>query len=233
MLNTHITKKSLVHCISIAGTNILIFGDECSKQVDEIKCELINYRYFIHSATENDKSTIPSFAENLNIALESAPSIRPNKSIRDGIQSKDVALMIYTSGTTGLPKAANVNHAKIMYYGAVFSTGANITPNDRIYCALPLYHTVGGTLSVGMMMMGGATLVIARSFSASKFWKEVNYYNCTVIQYIGELCRYLLAVTPKPDFDQKNNVRVAVGKFCLLINLQAHLSKDVYFKITR
>ena len=78
LLNTHITKKSLVHCISIAGTNILIFGDECSKQVDEIKCELINYRYFIHSATENDQSTIPSFAENLNIALESAPSITLN-----------------------------------------------------------------------------------------------------------------------------------------------------------
>jgi len=86
LLNTHITKKSLVHCIAIAGTNILIFGDECSKQVDEIKCELINYRYFIHSATGNDKSTIPSLAENLNIALESAPSIRPNKSIRDGIK---------------------------------------------------------------------------------------------------------------------------------------------------
>jgi len=52
--------------------------------------------------------------------------------------------------------------------------------------------------------------VLRKKFSASNFWKEVSYYNCTVVQYIGELCRYLLATPPSP-FDKRHNCRLAVG----------------------
>lgn len=38
----------------------------------------------------------------------------------------------------------------------------------------------------------GATCVLRRKFSASQFWKDCLKYNVTVVQYIGELCRYLL-----------------------------------------
>ena len=34
--------------------------------------------------------------------------------------------------------------------GMVFSRSFKITPNDRIYCTLPLYHSAGGMLGVGM-----------------------------------------------------------------------------------
>ena len=38
----------------------------------------------------------------------------------------------------------------------------------------------------------GATIVLRRKFSARHYWEDVRRYNVTVIQYIGELCRYLL-----------------------------------------
>lgn len=41
-------------------------------------------------------------------------------------------------------------------------------------------------------MVSGATCVLKRKFSASQFWKDCVKYNVTVIQYIGELCRYLV-----------------------------------------
>jgi len=116
-----------------------------------------------------------------------------------------------------------------------------ITPKDRVYCALPLYHSAGGACGTGMMYFGGATLVLRRKFSASqyasgwncvgpgrcfslsrvwrrrrrrmgrtRFWQDVSHYKCTVIQYIGELCRYLLAAPPSP-YDRKHNVRIAIG----------------------
>lgn len=37
----------------------------------------------------------------------------------------------------------------------------------------------------------GATIVLRNKFSASQFWDDCRKYNITVIQYIGELLRYL------------------------------------------
>lgn len=37
-------------------------------------------------------------------------------------------------------------------------------------------------------------MVLKRKFSANHYFEDVRKYNVTVIQYIGELCRYLLSV---------------------------------------
>ena len=37
-------------------------------------------------------------------------------------------------------------------------------------------------------------MVLRRKFSAHHFMEDVRQHNVTVIQYIGELCRYLLTV---------------------------------------
>ena len=69
-----------------------------------------------------------------------------------------------------------------------------IRHEDRIYnSGLPLYHSAANNVGGGVCLNTGATLVLRKKFSASMFWKEVGQYNCTVVQYIGELCRYLLA----------------------------------------
>ena len=174
----------------------------------------------------------------------------------------DVFGYIYTSGTTGLPKAAIMPHWRVVGYAATFVnnwrvrrgpaalvrvcacihalTGGQrsfgqIVPSDRIYCALPLYHSAGGLGGVGMMLYAGATLIVARKFSATRsvldnggygplarlltlrlycapcrFWKDVSVSEATIIQYIGELCRYLLAAPPSP-YDRQHRVRIAIG----------------------
>ena len=56
----------------------------------------------------------------------------------------DRALYIYTSGTTGLPKAANINHYRVMLASHGFAGVMDTKPTDRMYDCLPMYHTVGG-----------------------------------------------------------------------------------------
>ncbi|XP_054900809.1 long-chain fatty acid transport protein 2 isoform X2 [Poeciliopsis prolifica] len=56
----------------------------------------------------------------------------------------------------------------------------------------------------------GSTLVLKRKFSASQFWDDCRKYNVTVIQYIGEVMRYLCC-TPKRDNDKDHKVRLAIG----------------------
>lgn len=60
------------------------------------------------------------------------------------------------------------------------NTFFNIKSSDIIYDTLPLYHTAGGVLGVGQVMLSGAVLVIRRKFSASQFWSDCVKYNCTV-----------------------------------------------------
>uniref|UniRef100_A0A8D2AKP1 long-chain-fatty-acid--CoA ligase n=1 Tax=Sciurus vulgaris TaxID=55149 RepID=A0A8D2AKP1_SCIVU len=56
----------------------------------------------------------------------------------------------------------------------------------------------------------GATLALRTKFSASQFWDDCRKYNATIIQYIGELLRYLCNSPPKPN-DRDHKVRVALG----------------------
>ena len=55
-----------------------------------------------------------------------------------------------------------------------------IHSDDIIYCSLPLYHTNGGVLGVGQMIINGSTIAIRKKFSASKFWEDCATYGCTV-----------------------------------------------------
>merc|ERR1719230_1247822 len=56
----------------------------------------------------------------------------------------------------------------------------------------------------------GSTYVIRTKFSATSLWQECGKYNCVAMQYIGELCRYLLA-TPDGPSDKSHKLRVAFG----------------------
>lgn len=70
---------------------------------------------------------------------------------------------------------------------------AGFKSSDCFYTPLPLYHTAGGCMSTGQMLLYGATLVIRKKFSASAYFSECSKYNCTVsfhcvtpIKYINQ-----------------------------------------------
>jgi acyl-CoA synthetase (AMP-forming)/AMP-acid ligase II len=70
-------------------------------------------------------------------------------------------------------------------------------------------HTAAvGALSICWWL--GIPLVLAPRFSASTFWSECAQHGVTVVQYVGELCRYLLATPPSPH-DSAHRVRLALG----------------------
>uniref|UniRef100_A0AAY5L8B4 long-chain-fatty-acid--CoA ligase n=1 Tax=Esox lucius TaxID=8010 RepID=A0AAY5L8B4_ESOLU len=82
--------------------------------------------------------------------------------------------------------------------------------DDIIYNSLPLYHSAGNIMGVGQCLLHGLTVVVKAKFSASSFWDDCVKYNCTVIQYIGEICRYLLAQPERPS-EKSHCVRIAMG----------------------
>jgi fatty-acyl-CoA synthase len=131
-------------------------------------------------------------------------------SARPRVTTADRALLIYTSGTTGLPKAAHVSHHRVMMWSHWFAGLMRTGPGDRMYDCLPLYHSVGGVVATGSLLVNGGSVVIAEKFSARTFWDEVIRWDCTLFQYIGELCRYLLKAPPSPA-DTAHRLRLACG----------------------
>nr|XP_029503311.1 very long-chain acyl-CoA synthetase-like [Oncorhynchus nerka] len=60
------------------------------------------------------------------------------------------------------------------------------------------------------LLLSGSTVVLRRKFSASNFWDDCRKHKVTVIQYIGEIMRYLCN-SPKKDNDRHHKVRLALG----------------------
>jgi fatty-acyl-CoA synthase len=126
------------------------------------------------------------------------------------VKLEDRALLIYTSGTTGLPKAARISHLRIMLWSRWFTGLLNASPADRLYNCLPMHHSVGGVVAVGSMLVAGASVAIAERFSATGFWDDVTHWDCTLFQYIGDICRYL-ASTPEHPLERSHRLRMACG----------------------
>ncbi|MXQ97679.1 hypothetical protein E5288_WYG007406 [Bos mutus] len=56
----------------------------------------------------------------------------------------------------------------------------------------------------------GVTCVLAPKFSASGFWDDCRQHGVTVIQYVGEILRYLCNTPQRPE-DRTHKVRLAIG----------------------
>ena len=146
--------------------------------------------------------------------LEEAVALYSGAPLSEGdaapVTLDDRALRIFTSGTTGMPKAAEVSHRKIVAWTHWFAGLAGLDETDRHYNCLPMHHSVGGVVAVGAPLVNGGACVIAPKFSSSRFWDDVARFDCTSFQYIGELCRYLVAA-PTHIRERGAKLKLALG----------------------
>ncbi|XP_044752462.1 long-chain fatty acid transport protein 4 isoform X2 [Coccinella septempunctata] len=208
-INTNLRLSTLVHSITIAKSQAVIFGSELSDAISEIldKIESKTALYQVNGGNNNKSSSDQRFKP-LDEYLKDAPgSAVPTP---ENLNHHSNLVYIYTSGTTGLPKAAVISNSRYIFIAAAIHWLAGFNCTDRFYTPLPLYHTAGGCMSVGQMLLYGSTLIIRKKFSASSYFADCQKYKATVAQYIGEMCRYILAVPPKPS-DRQHNLRMVFG----------------------
>ncbi|CAL4099735.1 unnamed protein product [Meganyctiphanes norvegica] len=206
LINYNLRHTPLIHCIKAANSKALICGTEFMEAVTEIQEELDGMPVFVSGSGEN----IPTLegSKNFDNLLNSSYPTPPPQI--ENVKFKDKLVYIYTSGTTGLPKAALIKHNKYLFFASGVHFMASLGENEVIYNPLPLYHTAGGMVGMGQVLIYNNTAVIRKKFSASNFWPEAKKYGCTVGQYVGELCRYLLNTPPQPE-DTQHKVRVMFG----------------------
>jgi len=204
LINTHLTQASLAHSVNTVRPRLLVCDGALAPALTAAGALIgTGLPCWMHGAGEPalprlDQAVATLGAEPLTAAEYPAPAL------------SERALCIYTSGTTGLPKAANVSHYRLLQWSHWFAGLMDVTPRDRMYDCLPLYHSVGGVVATGATLVGGGTVVLRRRFSASSFWADVVAERCTLFQYIGELCRYLLNAPPHAQ-EARHGLRLACG----------------------
>lgn len=211
LINTNQLKDILIHSIDTAKSKAIIYGAELADALQEITSseKVKGTPLYVCGTHRRQNAKIVPQSVSLDDELPKVSKESPTQDIKQNKPTDHLAF-IYTSGTTGLPKAAVMTHLRAMFMAISARYQTDITADDIIYTTLPLYHTAGGLLGIGQCLLGGTTIVIRSKFSASNFWKDCIKYNCTVAQYIGEMCRYLLAVPEKPE-DTQHKVKMMIG----------------------
>lgn len=203
LLNTKLVGPSLAHCIFVAKPAHIIAAHELMGTLDGAAPHLnTEPKVWTHGDSRSGRAIDVALA-----ALDDAPLL-PEE--HGEVSIDDRALLIYTSGTTGLPKAASISHRRILNWGFWFAGLTGADPQDRLYDCLPLFHSVGGIVAPCSMLAAGGSVVIAEKFSASHFWPDIVRHDCTLFQYIGELCRYLLKAPPS-EYENRHRLRLVCG----------------------
>ena len=209
LINTKLVGQSLSHCVNVAAADHVILAADLVA-VFETAAPYLNRvpKIWIHGSDADldiDDSHVA-----LNDILQRMDGSPLAVTERPPVTINDRALLIYTSGTTGLPKAASVSHRRILNWGGWFAGLTGASPDDRLYDCLPLFHSVGGIVAPCSMLSAGASVVISDKFSVANFWSDIARWDCTLFQYIGELCRYLLKA-PASEFETSHRLRLICG----------------------
>jgi fatty-acyl-CoA synthase len=213
LINTNLRGELLTHSINLVAPRQIIADAELARAVRAARASLPpQLECWISAPRGIDAAALADLADlpRLDLAVASLSDAPPPAAQFRAPTLADRALCIYTSGTTGLPKAANVSHYRIMQWSHWFAGLMDITPEDRMYDCLPLYHSVGGVVATGATLVGGGAVVLRERFCASHFWRDVVAERCTLFQYIGELCRYLVNGAPQPE-ETGHRLRLACG----------------------
>jgi fatty-acyl-CoA synthase len=203
LINTKLVGASLAHCVDVANAHHIIVGHDLAAAFEEVVPRLKRTpKIWRHGKNEGETDL-----EAILARLDSDP-LTPGE--RREVTIDDRALLIFTSGTTGMPKAASISHRRILNWGGWFSGLTDVKVEDRLFDCLPLFHSVGGVVAPCSMLTAGASVVLSDRFSANSFWRDIVRWDCTLFQYIGELCRYLLKA-PMSEFEKQHRLRLACG----------------------
>ncbi|KAJ1136946.1 hypothetical protein NDU88_003359 [Pleurodeles waltl] len=207
-LNYNLRSKSLLHCFKCSGASMLITSADLKAVVEDIRTSLSDNVQIIFLSTDSSAQKVESFLEKVKASSEQPLS----DSLRSSVTYTSNALYIFTSGTTGLPKAAIIKHRNLCLGPTMFEI-CRVTSEDVIYTSMPLYHASALVLGLHGCISLGATCILRSKFSVSQFWEDCRKHRVTVIQYVGEMLRYLCNA-PQKNNDREHCVKIAFGNGC-------------------
>ena len=100
-------------------------------------------------------------------------------------------IYLCTSGTTGTPKGILLGEEQLCHVAAAVARHHRLTPADRGYCCLPLFHVNAEVVGVLSALAAGACLIVDRKFRRRGFWELIEAREVTWINAVPAIITIL------------------------------------------
>jgi oxalate---CoA ligase len=104
-------------------------------------------------------------------------------------------IFLCTSGTTGTPKGIALGEDQLAHVASAVAAHHRLTPADRGYCCLPLFHVNAEVVGLLATLAARACLVLDRKFSRRGFWPLIAERRITWINAVPAIIA-VLAMDP-------------------------------------
>jgi acyl-CoA synthetase (AMP-forming)/AMP-acid ligase II len=104
-------------------------------------------------------------------------------------------IFLCTSGTTGTPKGILLRDDQLAHVAAAVASHHRLSPADRGYCCLPLFHINAEVVGLLATLAARACLVLDRKFSRRGFWPLIEAKRITWINAVPAIIT-VLAIDP-------------------------------------
>jgi crotonobetaine/carnitine-CoA ligase len=205
-INVSLKGDSLLFILNHCDAQFLIVDESYLPAIEAIKDKFEN----IHTIIVNPESTKRS-----NTSFKNLGDAYINPPYQPDVQCnpEDICLITYTSGTTGMPKGVVYRYAQTNV--KLLSLVAHLLYNDDdiIYTCMPLFHGNALFVSITTALHVGASVVLAKKFSARKFWDDIRKHHVTTFNTIGAMIPILLKQPERPT-DNNHNVHFIISAAC-------------------
>jgi carnitine-CoA ligase len=121
----------------------------------------------------------------------------------------DLMSIVYTSGTTGKPKGCMLSHGYYTRAATVSGQMQELTVDDVLLTALPLFHGAARMLVLTAALVHGIPVVVEPDFHPATFLARAAETGATIANGVGAMGAALLA-TPPSRHDRAHTLRAAI-----------------------
>ncbi|EXJ74873.1 uncharacterized protein A1O5_01569 [Cladophialophora psammophila CBS 110553] len=185
------------------GTPAMYYNDA---QLPKLK-KVINYDYGTYDSISQ---SLPALDHN-TLKHERLQPVTPQSAdwpseSRPVVRARHTSQYLFTSGTTGLPKASVWPAAYSMMACGSLRWPLMFQKPRRFYISTPIFHGGAAFAALPSTLATSGTVILARRFSVSNFWKDLRRSRANAMFYIGEMIRFLVQAPRDPHHrDEKSS----------------------------
>ncbi|MGN8048636.1 class I adenylate-forming enzyme family protein [Curtobacterium sp. 22159] len=145
--------------------------------------------------------------EDATVAGAPAGRIDPATFLPTGVRDGDLpseapdapgegSVVLFTSGSTGTPKGVELPESQLLFVARAVAQHNALTPEDRGFNSLPLFHVNAEVVGVLATLVSGATLVLDRRFRRTGFWELLAERRITWLNAVPAILAVLAKTGP-------------------------------------
>jgi crotonobetaine/carnitine-CoA ligase len=206
-INTAYKGMILEYIINNSEAKALVVDQSYVDRIQFLDDQLKNIeKVIVYSPPDSERANVD--LKKSHVSLEDFSSAPDREPKRDPHYS-DLATVLYTSGTTGPSKGVMMSHAHCYYFSWAVAENIGLRADDVDYTCLPLFHANARLMCSYPCLLADAQVAMARRFSLSGFWKDIQYFQATVFNGLGAIGPLLLSAPERPE-EVDNPARLAL-----------------------